>query len=130
MLMTRIYLAANSFIYLFFSALCLSDPAGTARFSGLSFLNGSGKAEYLTIYTGLEAGLGLYYFYATFFTSARRAALIFSAFLYGGIVLVRLPALILVPAVGMNTFALALLELLLATLAAICLLKKDVPSEV
>jgi hypothetical protein len=123
--MTRIYLLANALIYLVFACWCLLDPNGTAGFSGLSFLNGSGKAEYLTIYTGLEAGLGFYYLYASIYASARHGALVFSAFLYGGILIARLPALIFVSGIGPGTFAVAALETILAITAGVCLLKKE-----
>jgi hypothetical protein len=125
MSITRIYLGANTLIYLIFSAWCLYDPAGTAAFSGLSFLNGSGKAEYLTIYSGLEAGLGLYYGYSFFAASARRPALIFSAFLYSGILLTRLPAILFIPGIKSATFAVAGLETVLTATAFICLLRKE-----
>ncbi|MGZ3883906.1 MAG: hypothetical protein ACXVPD_06885, partial [Bacteroidia bacterium] len=58
--MIRFYLYANSFFYLLFAVLCLFNPVGTAENLGLGFLNGSGKTEYLAVYTGLELGMAVF----------------------------------------------------------------------
>ena len=111
--MVEAYLYVNAALYFFFAVWCLLKPEQTAAFSGYRFRNGSGKSEYLTIYTGLQTGLAGFYIYASLTEELQLAAVIFSLFLYGGIALVRLSSLITVPAIKKGTYRIALLETVL-----------------
>ncbi len=87
--MTRIYLLINALFYLLFTVWCLIKPEDTAGFLGYSFLNNSGKAEYLSIYTGLELGFTVFLALCAFYPNIRLAGLIFCVCIYVGVMIVR-----------------------------------------
>lgn len=87
--MVNVYLGFNALMYAVFSAWCALSPETTSRFVGLSAQNPAGHSEYLAIYGGLQAALAVSYGYAAFQPDLKRVALLFSAVLYGGIVLFR-----------------------------------------
>ena len=87
-----IYLWVNAAFYVLFSAWCVAAQERTAAFIGLIPANPGGRAEYVAVYGGLQAGLALFYILAACMGEHRRAALVFSVCLYGGIVLFRTAA--------------------------------------
>ena len=115
------YLYVNAALYFIFAVWCLIKPEQTARFSGYRFINGSGKSEYLTIYVGLQAGLTGFYTYAALKEEFQLAGILFSVFLYAGIVTVRLISLIMLPAIRKGTYTIAALETLLGIGAIVSL---------
>ena len=112
-MITNIYLWINSGLYLVFSLWCLIKTTTTAEFAGLSFINGSGKSEYLTVYVGLEAGLAVFYAHTAMKPEYKDAGIVFSLALYVGIVLVRTITLISIPNIQKGTYIIAALEWLL-----------------
>ncbi|MGC4004259.1 MAG: hypothetical protein QM811_14540 [Pirellulales bacterium] len=58
-MIAKIFLAVLGATYLALAAWCAVDPAGTSCALGLERANGGGRSEYLTIYGGLQAGLGV-----------------------------------------------------------------------
>jgi hypothetical protein len=57
--MTARYLWVNAAIYAIFAALCTVRAGATSRSIGFVSLNNGGMAEYVTVYGGMELGLGL-----------------------------------------------------------------------
>jgi hypothetical protein len=83
------YLAFNAVLYTVFALWCTLAPKQTSEFLGLTYANPAGESEYLTVYGGLQAGLAVFYAFATFLPEHRKSALLMSLALYGGIVLLR-----------------------------------------
>jgi len=107
------YLYINAALYFFFAVWCLIKPDQTADFSGLKLMNGSGRSEYLTIYAGLQTGLAGFYIFAALKEEMHLPAILFSLFLYAGILLVRLTSLATLKGVKKGTYYIATMELLL-----------------
>lgn len=87
--MLTTYLGFNALLYAAFSLWCIIAPQQTSDFLGLSLSGAAGKSEYLAVYGGLQAGLAVFYSIAAFTQEHRRAALLLSLALYGGIVALR-----------------------------------------
>lgn len=87
--MVTAYLAFNAVLYTVFALWCALAPKQTSTFLGLTPANPAGESEYLAVYGGLQAGLAVFFALATFLPEHRRAALLLSLALYGGIVALR-----------------------------------------
>lgn len=87
--MIAAYLYVNAFLYLLLAVWCIIKFEGTSNFLGFSFVNNSGKVEYLTIYTGLQAGLAVFLGLAGYYESMNLAGLIFCVSIYACIVVTR-----------------------------------------
>ena len=87
--MIQIYLLLNSFLYLLLAVWCLFKPTETGNYLGYSFINNSGKIEYLTIYVGLELGFAVFLALAAIYPSIRLAGLFFCVCIYLGAMLIR-----------------------------------------
>jgi hypothetical protein len=87
--MVQLYLYLNAFSYLLFAVWCLVKPAGTANGLGYSFLNNTGKVEYLSLYTGLELGFAAFLAFSAYFPSLRTAGLLWCVCIYIGLMIVR-----------------------------------------
>jgi hypothetical protein len=92
--MVTAYLAVNAVLYVIFAAWCSLAPQQTSTFLGLAPSNPAGESEYLAVYGGLQAGLAVFYAMAAFTPGHRRAALLFSLAIYGGIVALRTVAVV------------------------------------
>lgn len=109
----QIYFWVNAVLYAGFALWCLIKPTTTATFSGLSFLNSSGRSEYFAIYVGMEAGWALLYIFCALKTELQYAGLLFSACIYGGIVLFRWISILQKGASSTNTYIVSGLEIIL-----------------
>jgi hypothetical protein len=87
--MLALYLGFNAVLYAVFAAWCACSPRQTADFIGLVARNPAGESEYLAVYGGLQAGLAVFYGLALALPDYRKAALLLSVTLYGGIVALR-----------------------------------------
>lgn len=85
----QIYLFVNAFLYLSFALWCIIKFLGTSGFLGYSFLNNSGKVEYLTIYTGLQMGFAIFLAVSAYFPALRLGGLLFCVAAYVCIILTR-----------------------------------------
>lgn len=85
----QIYLFVNAFLYLSFAVWCIAKFVGTSGFLGYSFLNNSGKVEYLTIYTGLQMGFALFLAVSAWFPALRLGGLLFCVAAYVCIIVTR-----------------------------------------
>ena len=88
-MLTRILLAVVGAMYVSLGIWCAVQPAKTSRTVGLEILPGAGQSEFLTIYGGLEVGLGLAFLLPLLWNSFERPALVFCLLVHAGIVLFR-----------------------------------------
>lgn len=122
--MTSFYLYTNAFIYLVFSFWCLLKAEETANFSGLQFLNESGKVEYLAVYGGMELGFFAFFVLTALVKQLRFAGITFSVCLYGGLILGRCISAIVYGPLQASTFIIGSLELILGLWAMSLLFKE------
>ncbi len=87
--MLKIYLIVNAISYILFSLWCVIKANSTAKNLGYSFLNNSGKIEYLSVYTGIEMGFGVFLILCAFCPDLQLAGLLFCVCIYGGLMIVR-----------------------------------------
>lgn len=87
--MIALYLWSNALLYVVFAALCSLRPAATSRSIGFLSLNQGGLAEYLTVYAGMEFGLGLMFAWMALRPELHRVGLVVALMIYGPIVLFR-----------------------------------------
>jgi hypothetical protein len=118
--MLAAYLLLNAVLYAIFALATTFVPARIAASLGFT-LDTQGRIEFLTVYGGLELGLAAFYAWAVYAGApAQRVALMFSLFVYAGLVLYRGAGFVLYGAPGTTVMAVAGLELFLL-LAAIAL---------
>ncbi len=111
--MTKAYLWFNAAMYFVFAAACALNPDRLQRVLGFYTLDNSGSAEFLAIYSGMEAGFALFYFAAARKLELERPAILFSICLYGGIAAFRLPSLFIYQPVRPITYVIAAGEVVL-----------------
>jgi Domain of unknown function (DUF4345) len=92
--MLALYLGFNALMYVVLGLWCAIAPRQTSAFVGLQPSGPGGQSEYLAVYGGLEAGLGVFFAWAVAVPEYRRAALLLSILLYLGIVAFRTIAVV------------------------------------
>jgi hypothetical protein len=89
------------------------NPERLARLVGYYTMDNSGSSDFLAVYAGLEIGLALFYLLLAASEERHGTGLLFSLCLYGGLVVFRLPSLLLYNPVRWVTHATAGVELLM-----------------
>ena len=117
----EIYLWINAFLYAAFALWCMIQPTTTATFSGLSFFNVSGRAEYFAIYVGLEAAWAVMYIICALNDDLQFAGVFYSVFLYAGVVIGRWISIFQKGVASNNTYIIAILEIILGAWAVVLL---------
>ncbi len=120
---TELYLWINAILYAGFAIWCLLKPSGTAAFSGLSFLNASGRSEYFAIYVGLEFAWVIMYIICAMDPGLYYAGIFYSVVLYAGVVAGRWISIFQKGVSSNNTYIIAILELILGAWAVMLLLQ-------
>lgn len=115
--MAVIYLVLNAVIYLGLGAWCTLDPGGTSRAIGFTFAKAAARSEYVTVYGGLEVGLGLFFAVAAWQESLRPAGLLFALLTYGCLALFRMGTLVSMPDLGRFPYVMLCIELPMAAWA-------------
>jgi Domain of unknown function (DUF4345) len=115
--MLKAYLVLNAALYVIFALWCTIAPSYTASALGLSWRNGSGKSEYITVYGGMEFAIAMFFLVCAFKPEWHQPGLIFGLLFYGGLVLWRIPTLILIPGVARTTYYFAASEFVLLLMA-------------
>jgi hypothetical protein len=113
----EIYLWINAVLYAAFAIWCLLQPTATATFSGLSFLNNSGRSEYFALYVGLEAAWSVMYVICAVNPELHYAGIFYSVFLYAGVIAGRWISIFQKGISSNNTYVIAILELILGAWA-------------
>lgn len=127
--MTVAYLWFNALMYAAFGLWCALRLDGTAHNLGYTALSNSGRSEYLTVYGGLQWGLGLAFAWLAFKPELHRTGLLVAMALYAPIVLHRSISLLRFGPVETLTRAVAGLEVvMLAAAVALWFLGNGRPS--
>jgi len=109
----EIYLWINAVMYGAFAIWCMIQPTNTAAFSGLSFLNVSGRSEYFAIYVGLQGAWAVMYAICATNESLEYAGVFYAVFLYAGVVAGRWISIFQKGNSSNNAFIIAILEIIL-----------------
>ena len=112
------FLALNAVIYLGLGLWCTLDPTGTSRAIGFEFAKPSAKSEYVTVYGGLEFGMGLFFALAAWHEPLRYGGLWFALLTYACLALFRVGTLIAYDEVGRFPWIMLTIEAPMALLAA------------
>ncbi len=108
--MVRAFLACAGALYLILAGWCAWKPVEAANTVGLQLLPGSGQSEFLTVYGGLEAGLGVMLLLPLFWPSLVRSALINSTVIHGCLLVFRVAGFFLFSGISSTTNNLAIGE--------------------
>lgn len=120
-MISRLFLAAVSVLYVGLGVWCAVAPATTSGKVGFELTGGAGRSEFLTVYGGLEVGLGI-----TFAILAwRRETVVYGLLacfvMHGSIVAFRSLSFVLYDAMRGMTLQLAIGEWLILLTSAACL---------
>jgi hypothetical protein len=118
--MSLAFLWINAAMYLVLGVLCAVRPQSLAEFVGFQLAPG-GTSEFMTVYGGLEFGLGLFFAWCAWNPDYLRTGVVFSVLLYLPLALVRVTSLALAPPSAHN-LQLAAFEVSLCILAVLCFL--------
>jgi hypothetical protein len=118
-MLAAIYLGFQALLYVALAAWCTLAPDGTSKALGFGLTNGSARSEYITVYGGLELGMGIFFLLTALNPDWRRMGVLFALCTYGCLALFRLGTLIFVPDVGTFPKLMIGLEATMAVLAAL-----------
>jgi hypothetical protein len=107
---SRIFLAVIGAAYVLLAVWCIVKPTSTASAVGFELRPGSGESEYLTVYGGLQLGLGLFFLWPLFRHETALTVLLCCLLVHGAIVVFRTVGFIRYSGIGMTTLALAAVE--------------------
>ncbi|MAT71890.1 MAG: DUF4345 domain-containing protein [Planctomycetaceae bacterium] len=99
--------------YIALGLWCAASPDQTSSAVGFSLANASGRSEWITVYGGLQAGLGAAMLLCGYAPSLRLGGLAFAAVFSWGLVLFRTPTLLTMSVRGM-TYGFAVVEVVSA----------------
>ncbi|MHC5012642.1 MAG: DUF4345 family protein [Planctomycetota bacterium] len=118
--MVPIYLWFNAAMYLVLGVWCTALPDKTAAAIGFAFARPGARSEYITVYGGMEFGLGIFFLLCAWNTAWRDAGLLLGLCLYGGLTLWRLYTFLTIDGIsGFPRIAFALELALLVAAAAL-----------
>jgi hypothetical protein len=107
--MLTIYLWFNAVMYVVLGVWCTALPDATARAIGFAFEKPGARSEYITVYGGMEFGLGVFFLLCALVPTLRDAGLHLGLCMYGGLVAWRIGTFLTIPGVtGFPRIALAL----------------------
>lgn len=109
-MIVRIYLTLVGLTYLYLAAWCTWDPQTTSDKVGFEIKNASGASEFMTVYGGLELGLGLIFLLPWLAPQQTRYALWACIVIHGALVLFRSISLLQHSGVARTTINLAIGE--------------------
>ncbi|MGE0190861.1 MAG: hypothetical protein AB7T63_02360 [Planctomycetota bacterium] len=116
--MITVWLAFNALMYLGLAAWCTLLPDRTAEAIGFAFAKPGARSEYITVYGGMEAGLGVFFALAAWVPAWRETGLLLGLCLYAGLALWRLGTFLRIDGItGFPRIAFALEAALLVTAA-------------
>lgn len=115
--MTALYLWLNAVIYVLFAILCTWRASATASNVGFLTLSAGGLAEFITVYGGLELGLGIFFAWLAHRPELHRTGLVLALALYVPIVIFRWISVARLAPVGRVTLGTGVLETVMLGLA-------------
>jgi hypothetical protein len=117
-MLVRIFLAVTGLLYLYLGVWCAVSPAKTSETVGLDIKPGSGQSEWLTVYGGLELGLGLILLLPAILNRSTREAVIACLIIHACLVLTRSIGFALYSGIATPTYKLAAGEWVIFLLSA------------
>ncbi len=115
------FLAFNGVLYVALGAWCTLAPSKTAAAIGFGLTNNSARSEYLTVYGGLEVGMGLFFLLCAWRTGMGEAGLWFATLSYGVLAVYRLTTLVTLSDLSAFIYTVAVFEPLMAVVSALLL---------
>ena len=88
--MITIFLWVNAVMYLLLGVWCTVLPDATASSIGFDFAKPGARSEYITVYGGMEFGLGVFFLACALTPAWREAGLLLGLCMYAGLVIWRL----------------------------------------
>lgn len=122
MLISRILLAAVSLLYIGLGIWCAVAPATTSAKVGFERIGDAGRSEFLTVYGGLEVGIGIALALLAWRNESVVYGLVTCVAIHGALVAFRSVSFLLYDAARGMTLQLAIGEWLIFLLSAACLL--------
>lgn len=107
---TRIVIGVIGLIYVVLGIWCALQPEQTSRTVGLNRQPGSGQSEFLTIYGGLQVGLGLAFMTPLIWAAFERPMLVSCLLVHAGIVAFRVISLVMYTGIPRTTMIFAAVE--------------------
>lgn len=118
----EIYLWVNAVLYAVFAIWCLLLPATAGNFTGLTFINTSGRSEFFALYIGLEAAWAIMFALAAIKPEWQYFGILYAVFMYAGLVVGRWISIFQKGISSNMTYLIAILEIILGTWAVVILL--------
>lgn len=117
-MLVRLFLAVTGLLYLYLGVWCAVSPAKTSKIVGFELKGGSGRSEWLTVYGGLELGLGFILLLPALFNRHTREAVLACLIIHACLVLTRSVGFVLYSGIGTPTYKLAAGEWVIFLLSA------------
>jgi hypothetical protein len=118
-LIARIFLAVIGVLYMALGIWCATMPQHTSQVVGFDLKPGSGQSEFLTVYGGLEFGLGLAFLVPLLRIEATASILLTCLLAHGGIVVFRTIGWFLFTGISSTTVSLAVVEWVIFVASAV-----------
>jgi hypothetical protein len=109
-LIARIFLAVVGITYMLLGVWCAVSPQQTSQTVGFDLKPGSGQSEFLSVYGGLEFGLGLAFLLPLLRPESTTAILLTCLLSHAGIVVFRTIGWFLFTGISSTTIGLAAVE--------------------
>lgn len=122
--MVRLFLSLVGVLYLALSIWCSFDARTTSAKVGFDLQGDTGRSEFLTVYGGLEFGLGLLFLLPWFWPTSEGVILGACFLIHASLVVFRSASLFLYPEVARMTWNLAAGEWAIAILSLLLLLTR------
>jgi len=116
---TTIYLGFQALLYVGLAVWCTVAPDGTSRAIGFGLTNNSARSEYITVYGGLELGMGLFFLLTALNPDWRRFGVLFALCAYGCLATFRLGTLLFLSDVGTFPKLMLAVEISMTVLAGL-----------
>ena len=115
----RIFLAVVGGLYITLGIWCAVAPERTSQVVGFDLKPGSGQSEFLTVYGGLEFGLGLAFLVPLLRIESTTSILLTCLLAHGGIVVFRTIGWFLFTGISSTTVSLAVVEWVIFVASAV-----------
>ena len=106
-MITRLALAVCGLLYVYLGVWCAVSPAHTSKAVGFELIGPNGKSEFLTVYCGLEIGMGLLFLLPLLRPDLTEGALWGCLLIHAGIVACRTASFLMFSGISGMTISLA-----------------------
>ena len=106
-MLARVFLGIVGALYAGLAAWCAAAPATTSETVGFELKGGSGRSEFLTVYSGLELGLALVFLLPAALGKHTREALLACLMIHACLVLTRSASFAMYTGISPSTYKLA-----------------------